>query len=297
MEQEHHPAELKSRHSMDLPSRPELPMFVYGLLKPGMPAFEQIKRYLASDPVNIKVAGALYVRDGLPLLHRGEGDGVDGYLLTWRPDYAEAACQKICEFEPREHYKWVELPTDGQEECNALLDRFPSKGNPEPVKCNSWRLIDDPAFGVGLNAVNEMLKEVSPPNGDPWRSFFRAQMAYLLLWSIVERLSALCIGPSLDPTLRMKRLHELPNMPEIVAEKVRRDDVVADSRNPNQKYKLNRFDPRNCFKYYYQVRSNLSHRGKGVFRDWEKVYESLREMYDIVSEYLRRLELELASRK
>ncbi len=122
-----------------------------------------------------------------------------------------------------------------------------------------------------------------------WQRFFRCQMAYLLLWSILERLSALCFGPGHDPMQRIKQLHELPGMRDLVRQNVQRTDKVSDSRNPDATYKLDGANAKKCFEYYYQVRSNLSHRGKGMFNEFDKVHCSLRELLTITQLYLVKL--------
>src|SRR5688572_3668998 len=133
-----------------------------------------------------------------------------------------------------------------------------------------------------------MEKEINHVLGDDtvWPKFFRAQMAYLLLWSILERLSALCFGPGLEPMERVHRLHELQGIPEAILDHVKRIDKVSDSRNPDTIYRLDCSNPKKCFDYYYQVRSNLSHRGKGVITEFHKVHESLKELLAITQQYL-----------
>ena len=58
----------ESSSGLSLPQDLSLPLFVYGSLKPGMPAFESISKLVLNDPESAQVVGALYLRDGLPLL-------------------------------------------------------------------------------------------------------------------------------------------------------------------------------------------------------------------------------------
>lgn len=285
--------------SMDLPPGISLPFFVYGALKPGMPAFEQLRGMVAEPIQADQTAGELYVRDGLPLL-KINGDGnIMGFLLHWKPGEEQRGYTAVCAFEPRTHYKWEAVTLKSGAIANALGMRFPSKGNPQPFqpaqKHSSaapvqWCMSDDPAFGPGLDAVTAMVAEIGHmPQGSPdadWPRFFKAQMAYLLLWSILERLSALCVGPGQDPMYRVKRLHELPGMAEAVLVHVHRTDQVSDSRNPDATCKLNGSTPKACFDYYYQLRSNLSHRGKAVCNEFDKVHKSLNELLAITQQYL-----------
>ena len=277
---------------MDLPERLDWPLFVYGALKPGFPAFETLRASVETSERG-SISGEILVRDGLPLLRKSDHGSVEGYLLHWKPGQERAAYAAVCAFEPRKHYEWSEVTLATGRQANALVIRFPNKGNPQHIDSSSWSLADDPAFGPGLDTVRRVLEEVGQiPGGtfdSNWQRFFRSQMAYLLLWSIMERLSALCFGPGRDPMERIKRLHELEGMPDAVRMHVTRSDRVSDSRNPDQTYRLDAADPKSSFAYYYQVRSNLSHRGKGVFNEFDKVHGSLKELLAITQQYLTKL--------
>lgn len=248
---------------MDLPNNNALPLFVYGVLKPGMPAFEQLRNLVVFPFQRDQVAGELYVRDGLPLLKLNASGNVEGFLLRWIHGEEANGYKVVCEFEPRKHYEWCEITLESGAAANALVMRYPTKGNPQRLELPSWHLSDDPAFGPGIVAVASALKEVENEPRDSmeskWQSFFHAQMAYLLLWSILERLSALCFGPGKDPTERVNEFYELPGIEELLRQNVSRTDLVADSRNPDKAYRLDSNNAKNSFKYYYQVRSNLSH--------------------------------------
>lgn len=287
--------EAQQNEKMDLPQALELPFFVYGALKPGMPAFEQLRPLVEVPFQSIEAKDCiLYVRDGLPLLKRTAGYSVHGFLLRWLPGKGTDAYDVVCKFEPRKHYEWSEVTLQSGIQANTLIIRYPDKGNPQPLEYSSWRLSNDPAFGPGLDAVEDMLKEVDlMPTGDfdkNWQRFFRSQMAYLLLWSILERLSAFCFGPGQDPMQRIKRLHKLRGMSEAVKDHVHRSDCVSDSRNPDSTYRLDGTNAKGSFNYYYQVRSNLSHRGKAMFSEFEKVQSSLKELLAITRQYLVRLQ-------
>jgi len=270
------------------PTNKALPFFVYGALKPGMPAFHRIQP-LALEPFEpARVEGSLYVRDGLPLLILEPGM-TEGYLLRWKHGSEEDGYRLVCEFEPPKHYQWAEVTLESGIKANALVARFRNKGNPQPLFSSVWRLADDPGFGEGLPVVREATEELESATWNDWQRFFRAQMAYLLLWSVLERLSALCFGPGEDPHKRVTSLAELPGMGELVKSHVQRADRVSDSRDPSQSYELNGSDAKKCFQYYYQVRSNLSHRGKGVYNEFAKVKESLSELLAIAEGYLQLL--------
>lgn len=273
---------------MDPPGDKNLPFFVYGALKPDMPAFEQLRPHVGLPFERDSVNGALYVRDGIPLLKINEHGTVNGFRLRWNPGKEEQGYAVVCAFEPRKHYQWGVAQLESGTRANLLLIRYPTKGNPQPLFENEWRISYDPAFGSGLEAVEEVVAEIDRGlrHRDSWPRFFRAQMAYLLLWSILERLSAFCFGPGQDPMARVGRLHELRGIADLVANNVQRADQVSDSRNPDATFKLDASDAKKSFAYYYQLRSNLSHRGKGVENEFPRVYSSLRELLQITKQYL-----------
>ena len=278
-------------YGIHLPPNLSLPMFVYGALKPGMPAFESIRTYVEHQPEIDRVQASLYVRDGLPLIFLDGRDSVEGFLIHWRKDAEDVAYKRVCDFEPRSQYEWNEIKTNAGIQANVLIGRHSTKGNPQPLFSRRWSLTDDPAFDEGLKTVRAALEEVQANNNwDTWEKFFRAQMAYLLLWSILERLSTFCFGAGLDSHKRITQLHSLNQMNRLISKHVQRNDTVTDTRDPTKKFTLDASHPKNSFNYFYQVRCNLSHRGKAVINEVEKVTLSLAELLAITEEYLQSLD-------
>lgn len=276
-----------TRGQMGLPPDLSLPLFVYGALKPGMPAHQALRPFLLGTPQRDRVAGEIYVRDALPLLILSPDTRTDGFILTWQSGMEREAYDLVCAFEPREHYAWTTTSLDSGLAANVMIARYPTKGHPEPLGSSQWSLVDDPAFGEGLKVIRSVIQDsLGNPEWSVWEKFFRAQMAYLLLWSVLERLAALCFGPGRDPTERVSRLHQLPGMAELVREVVHRTDRVTDSRDPSSAVTLDAENAKKSFDYYYQVRSNLSHRGKAVHTDVDRVQGSLEELLQITERFL-----------
>ena len=59
---------------------------------------------------------------------------------------------------------------------------------------------------------------------------------------------------------------------------------------PGQKEVLDPTSPDKAVRYYYQLRSNIIHRGKGVIRDYQLLKNSLAELLPIFREVLKAAE-------
>lgn len=271
---------------LGMPERSDLPYFAYGLFKPGELAHGQVKPLLHGVPEEAWVSGALYIRDGLPLLKLGGMDYVQGYLMRFRDP--EEAYAKISAFEPKKHYKWstdeVRVRDTG-ELVNVLLGRSPERASVHDEE-GEWTGRRDPVLTTGLTVVGEvadrLAREEFVPYSFDWRRLFQLQMAYLFLWTVVERYAALSYGPTLEPMDKVRMLGEDPAFVRALEQVVTREDRVYDSRNPRNRADLNPKRASSSADYYYYVRSNLSHRGKGAWKDGEIVRKSLLELYDAV---------------
>ena len=108
---------------MYIPEDISLPFFAYGLFRPGQLAFFQL-RELVSNVQPAQVPGKLLLRDGLPILVLSQGQGrIEGALLTFLPEKAADAYDRISEMEPDNHYRWKEEKIGGVSEnfliCNS----------------------------------------------------------------------------------------------------------------------------------------------------------------------------------
>lgn len=272
-----------------------LPYFAYGAFKPDEPAYHLIREFVIGKPLPAEVRGCLLVRDGLPLLDPEAGDKVSGYVITFRPDERGNAYGAIGRFEPKGHYRWqVVSTTVGRSSANCLVGRKLGSGRPSKYEGNSWTFRNDPVFTQGLRSVAEAVDRYaqtefasSPPGSFDWQRFFQLQMAYLLLWAAIERFASLSVGPGLSPLDKIKRISQDPDFGRSLKEIVTRSEKVSDARDPEDVYRLNPGDPARSIKYYYQVRNNLSHRGKGAWADGEIVRLSLRELSAVFRQTLR----------
>ena len=271
--------------SLRLPEDITLPFAAYGVLRPGEPAYPRVAGYVIRvEPVDL--TGSLFISDGLPLLELSsglQGGTVRGIVLHFRSGSNAEAYRAICGFEPDKHYEWSLVQTaDGS--ANVLVGKTPQVGS-EPWEEHQWSSWRDPVFDYALPVINAVLNDIgrseftsAPPHRFEWDRFFRLQMAYLLLWSAIERFCSLAYGPSLDPEEKVRRMEADDRIVTLFTEFVDRQDEVLDARDPKEKYRLSSEDPKACLLYYRQIRNNLSHRGKSAYRDGEKVRMALAEL-------------------
>lgn len=275
-----------------------LPFFAYGAFKKGELAFRWLEEHLdpSRPPRQACIDGELYVRDGLPLYQRSGNARIQGWILFFKRGCEASAYKEIRKFEPADIYEWDQAEIEG-ETVNLLVGKNLNHGNPDLLEGSEWSYIQDPAFEFGLKCVGKALEKFgknefqSVPDAKDfeWGRFFKLQMAYLLLWSIIERYSSLAYGPRLNDRDRIiDRLGSDPQFAKIFCKRVSRKDKVSRTLNPISENVLDPNEPEESIKYYYQIRCNLSHRGKGAWTEAEKVRQSLREMFLIMSEMLFR---------
>ncbi len=152
-----------------------------------------------------------------------------------------------------------------------------------------WSSATDPMFSAALTEIERVIKEIDerelsgPRNPEDLGPFFREQMAYLLLWSSIERYASLRYRLSPDRvTDKVLQLAAERAFQDALAAVVTREDRIWPAHNPSgDAVTLNASNARGSLKYYYQVRSNVVHRGKAAIRDKEIIGKSLRELLDI----------------
>lgn len=273
--------------SLPEPPAPDHPLFVYGLLKPGELAYPLIEEYVSERSAGT-IRGCLRLRDGLPLFDPAGTGEVSGCLLRFDSLRSQEAWEAVGNFEPDKHYEYVttDVAMAGKHvPANVLIGRQIGRGTAlEEVVC--WSAASDPAFVEGLTEVSALTIETAPAGfaGQPdgpnfWRQFFRLQAAYLLLWSVVERYTALRYGPGLDPAKRISQLDAEHAFRTTVIKVGAIGSQVYDARDPAKKVVI-RADGRGAGKYFYRVRSNLAHRGKSAFRDGQLVFNALVQLHD-----------------
>lgn len=268
---------------MNVPKRQDLPFFAYGVFRPGQLAFHRLKPFVEAVREG-HVSGDLRVRDGLPILDP-DGDGiVTGSLLIFRPSVAADAYQAIVDLEPDCQYRWDERNVAGFA-ANVLIGKSPKKGS--VVVEGEWDGRRDPLLTAALDVVRETLAANERFRWD-LKPMFRLQMAYLLLWSAIERYLSLRYCLSDRVTTKIRNLASESAFREALAKLRPKPREVYRADKPAERIRLDAKNPDACVEYYYQVRSNLVHRGKAVIDDHERVKLALEELVGIFDQVLQR---------
>ena len=273
---------------MELPSKTDLPFFAYGIFKPKQLGFFRIKE-LTKNFDKGEVEGILKERDGLPLLIKSSDFQIKGYLIYFYDSREKEAYHRIIEIEPDEVYRWDEIKVNIKENesitANVLLGKREQRGSSDLEYCGEWNGKEDPFFKDGLKEIEEILRKNAYFNGN-YRSLFRLQMAYTLLWSAIERYAGLRYHLREKVTKKVYRIAKEVCFKDSLKNKVASKRKIY-SVTDLKKYTLDPNDPGRSIKYYYQVRSNVVHRGKAVTCDFDTVKSSLEELLAIFKDLLK----------
>jgi hypothetical protein len=266
---------------MDIPDDPNLPFFTYGLFRPGQIGFNSLRSLIRRSEPNWTIEAQLLERDGLPLLDTGCNQ-VEGWLLRFLPESGVAAYSAINTIEPGRLYVWrtCEIRRQGKtERANVLFGRRPRKGSSYP-EYKVWEGEKEPLFTVALDVIQ---KSLDRSRQFEWNlePFFQLQMAYMLLWSGIERFASFKYHLGGNATAKILELADDPVFAKALRERVTKRREVYRSDDPEQKEVLSVEEPGKALKYYYQIRSNIIHRGKSAVRDHDILRASLEELLEI----------------
>lgn len=253
-----------------------LPFFSYGFFRPGEISFLGIKDYV-KDAKPFIVEGDIVLRDGVTLYKDLKNQMVHGYLIYFKPEFENEAYTFINSLEPKKLFKWQEKKSNGTS-FNILYGVKPDRGS-DSICDADWKTIwDDPFFTSAIEVLDEIPNENFEWNLKP---LFKLQMKYMLLWTILERFTFLRYSLGGGSAARNRLLAEDKYFKEALLKFVYRERFVYSTEDPDDKITLNALNPKKSIDYYYQVRCNITHRGKAVTRDHDMVNESLNELLKI----------------
>ncbi|HEX2047518.1 MAG TPA: hypothetical protein VHF27_07125 [Acidimicrobiales bacterium] len=275
---------------LEPPPRLDLPLFDYGLLKTGEPAHDLLADIVVHTEAATLPTGGLRIRDGLPILDPDGQVGAQGVLLIFTAGKERRAYEAVCAVAPRQHYRWdmVEMRVEGRPgRVNLLRGRHPDRGSSEEW-FSSWSAADDPLLRFGLAQVRRTaLERAAAPfptvgGDDPglWERFYDLHAAYLLLWSAVERFTALAYGPAQPALERTWRLGDDPRFRAcVVAAGVAPSAKTADSRDPTRARRI-REDGSGAMFSWDAARHLVAHPGRTAFVDGVFLRRSLVDLHD-----------------
>lgn len=272
---------------MELPENISLPFFAYGIFKKGQISFFRIKDYIEDiKPVIFK--GQLLILDGLPMLNISNPDySVKADILKFKVNSQNDAYKSIAALEPDSLYKWSVLETE-HGKANALICKYVGRGSVSDYNWDSWK---DPLFSTIFELIDEELRKYGEGSLEG-KDFLRLQMTYMLLWTAIERYVTLRY--SLGHEGIMEKIYNIAEEEAFLkglsqSSKVHR--TIYSSAHIRNKFVFDINKPRQCVKYYYQVRSNITHRGKASFADEALVRNVLKELAHIFKNMLEDAQL------
>ena len=282
------------------------PLFVYGTLKENEIAYHQISKLVdRTNPASVRNF-ALYIRDGIPLVIQAQGWRVDGELIYAKPDACEELLQTVDKYEGVRLYERqvtraqldirnsnnADQSTENGVECYIYVGVNYKNGNAEPIH-EPWSSSLDPIFSESFPDLFKEIKSVIQNSDEPlpgqydWKLYNDLAGKHLLLVTIIERIAYLKFGEQYTEIGKngfndrvMKRITELGKTEEFknAYKKVKLLDgiysvEVFDSRNASRLLSTGKIGQ--AMDAWYQVRSNLQHRGKAAWRDFDILRNSL----------------------
>lgn len=291
------------------PDNPRLPFFAYGIFKPGQLAFLQICDLVGSKAED-SIRGGLWLRNGMSVYDPEDGGVVEGVVLTFQSGKEPAAYQAICNMEPQHHYGWYETKTMGGVKVNCLKGRALETLRQDHVRLWSDLTRKDEVFDEAGLVIQAGLKELDELEKleRSWRAtqktgtcshgpstghrppvdeklgcarLFRAEMYYMLLWSMIERYLSMRYRLTGNTESKLDRMSDdkhlrsaLSRYCGVVRKEVHRSD------NPSAKKVLNPDRLGDALDYYYQIRCNMVHHGKDL-EDYNQLRDALVSLWQI----------------
>lgn len=260
-----------------LPRKLYLPFFAYGIFKPGQLAYSRIQEFVSGEPSAEIVDYEMAYRDGIALIRSGENEisKTSGYLIEFTN--SRAAYEIIGKSEPEELYMWKQIKVNGEwanalvgvnVDCGSQKNRVPTLGH--------YNYREDPFFNEALNLIENTKDEFKDKEIIDMKDFFKLQMHYMLLWSIIERFCIFSYGYFTIGENIKEFAKERSFKDELKT--VTRKDVIYSSDTLEDRY-LDSSNSTDSIFYYYTIRCNVVHKGKTVDdSDMNKLNESLKEL-------------------
>ena len=264
------------------PSNLDLPFFAYGIFKPNQLAYSNIEKHVKRG-VPFEINYKMLMRDGVPLIVPNENFKSTGYLIHFKEDCKKEAYDIISKSQVDRLYKWEVIPV-GENRANVLMGVNPDLGSsPMYENQGNYDGRNDPFFTEALDVVENELNDENK-HWSRVEDFFKLQMAYMLLWSAIDRYCTLrYVGESFGDYHR--ELADEIFFKDALKKHVTSKRTVYSSQDL-WNYTLNPKKPYYSLKYYYTIRCNVVHRGKAIHGDEYMLRASLTELLNIFRDIL-----------
>ena len=289
-----------------LPENIDLPFFAYGIFKPNQIAYHVIEDLVESSKNKSIDKYHQFLRDGLSFIISDKNfHDLNGYKINFKSEKALEAYFKISNKEPRNLYKWEVI-----ENMNALVARdkigIDKHFQGDPDNIIGW---NDPYFHIGLEVITQQKfdnKNMNYEVNSNWNDkvFFAemifVQMKFLLAYSMLERLaflmtsfqsgsnqvSAVLADNSFIQAAILKLYDELDEKVQCEQREVYSTERKSTSKGEKVifsfKDSIEQKDFKKIIKFYYQIRNNITHRGKSLGRVSDNFKTYLEELTLII---------------
>lgn len=292
------------------PKNIDLPFFAYGTLKSNQLAYYNIEKFV-DNIIPYKIKGQLIIRDGIPNYRtkiEDNGFGIEGELIYFKKECSEEAYNTINKLKSKEYYKWEtkdlkcskELNTNKIEKYNILVDNNPcSQSKYKDIindECSEMRNMRefslfydtqlDPFFKNGIEVIKEISENTKHDSICNIKQTLKLQMAYTLLWSMIERFADLKYPLTYTNNDKKDQFGGDDLFKEglfkYVKENKSKRVIYATNNFSEAEFKSD--DPIKAIKYYYTIRNNTVHRGKESqdFKILKQALDELTKIYEYV---------------
>lgn len=268
----------------------DLPLFVYGALKPGEISWPLISGLVGEYFISNLNDHELVMVGGIPMSRFKVGKKVQG--CTVNISNLDEALRVIEALEGVGRvYKWAQGESS-EGKVNFLTSiEDPSKAS----QLESWSTADDPYFGMAIPHVHGILMRLIEDedllllSADSYKKYLDLQAAYSVLWTLFERTLLFTREGFMTSKQKTKdeawKTNTRPEWKKAL--ELTKTDVkmtVAPADDPYRK--AVRFTD-NEFLFFYQMRNNIVHRGKAAGADYKQLLMTAVLFLNIQSAFLQ----------
>ena len=269
----------------------QLPIFVYGALKPDEISWPLIRPYVARYEEARLEGFELAIVDGVPGALVSKVRKLSGYMLDLND--AEEAYKTISAFENVPNsYVWEQV-TVGDKSANLLV--LPSDPRTRVDYVSDWSAADDVYFGnliplsfVKIQVCRDRLTNKFPDT-DYLEAFLELQSIFMMLWVLTERIylfrSEPTRGRKVDSQKSMKDicavLYDKPEWFKALSEAGINNQIgIRSNTNPHSGDPIRTAQG---FPGWYKARNNIVHRGKGAQKEVGSLIEAAIDMHNTLA--------------